>query len=66
MAEESLRERASRLKLAGRESDNRDDRMEEEAGEEAGTEEAVGPPEASDHWRALYARVREVTEKLRQ
>lgn len=54
MAEKSLQERATRLKLAKSKE------------EEIKSEELViGPSNANEQWKKLYARIREVTNQLR-
>ena len=58
MNNDSLKEREERLQLARREQQA--DIAEEKDGKPA------GPPHANEHWKALYARIREVTEGLRR
>ncbi|REK69393.1 hypothetical protein [Paenibacillus paeoniae] len=63
MAGEGLQDRINRLKLEGKVADR-----EEQAEGQSGSGQAAdpGPVHANEHWRALYARVRAVTEGLRR
>lgn len=63
MAGEELQDRINRLNLDGRKKEPA-----EAAESEADGQQPLdpGPVHASEQWRSLYARVREVTEGLRR
>ena len=58
MAEETLKDREGRLKLSRLQSEA-DLRKNQAA-------VPLGPPHANEHWKALYARISEVTAGLRR
>ena len=59
MAEETLKDREGRLKLSRLQSEA--DLRKNEA-----VTEPLGPPHGNEHWKALYARISEVTAALRR
>lgn len=63
MAGEGLQERINRLKL-----DSKTSLQEKQDGGQFASREIAdpGPAHANEHWRAFYARVRDLTEGLRR
>ncbi|MCR2804317.1 hypothetical protein [Paenibacillus soyae] len=63
MAGDTLKEREGRLKL---ERGQQDAPSGEGGAANAEAAEPLGPPHANEHWKALYARISEVTAALRR
>ncbi|MFF2888452.1 hypothetical protein [Paenibacillus sp. NPDC057967] len=63
MAGEGLQDRINRLNLEGKRADQGDS-----AGSHGDSLQSAdpGPVHANEHWRAFYARVREIMEGLRR
>lgn len=63
MAGDTLKEREGRLKLERAQSEAPPREGDAAKGETAGP---LGPPHANENWKALYARISEVTAGLRR